>query len=276
MKLKLVMQKFKNQHLTHSPMRINHLLLTAVILFITLCACSKKQEGEPSTLMQENNAPAATETAMATVESDDETDMESSEMDDEAVTPLAAIKKQWRTFSFAVKPGDATPGIKQFTFAFVTYYPAFEPNKALIDYITSPKGYDPEKTGCVITDNERQGHLRSSAMSQYSKETTCCYWKRQNGHRLVAFWMLEEHEDSNTDCRVPAFYDYDPKADLMKPEPALTDMVEQIAKGYDAYNVKLPVEGKDIEVVCYRFNEDSAKDFSFIMKWNGQSFDAPK
>lgn len=257
-------------------MRSNHILLIAVILFTVLCACSKKQESEPASPKQEDTPAAVTETTTASSEADAEDTEEASEADDEGGSPLSYIQKHWSSLQFPINPRGTTPGIKQFALAFVTYYPAFNPNAALIDYITSPKNYNPENKGCAIDDQERHGYLRSSAMSQFSMETACCYWKRQNGHQLVAFWMLDEHENAEDDCRVAAFYDYDPKADLMKPEPALTDMVEQIAKDFDSYEVKLPIQGKDIEVICYRHLEDSAEPYPFLMKWNGQTFDAPK
>ena len=118
------------------------------------------------------------------------------------------------------------------------------------------------------------GYLACLALLQYDTVTECCYWNRNNGHKLVAFWLSATFENSSLDRHLAAFYDYDPATGIMTPEPKLTQMIEQAASQYDAYSVRLPEEGKDIMIYDYTINEeeDSAEIKNYALRWNGYDF----
>lgn len=61
----------------------------------------------------------------------------------------------------------------------------------------------------------------------------------------------------------------------MTPEPALTEMVEDVAKNFRTYIITLPAEGKDITLMCFKENdsdEDSFEDICYDLIWNGYAF----
>ena len=69
---------------------------------------------------------------------------------------------------------------------------------------------------------------------------------RDNTTCLVAFWLDEDFENDDLSACAIFFYDYDRVTGNMTPRPEWTVMIENAVKGYDAYNVELPVQGKDI------------------------------
>ena len=241
-------------------------------LIIAACAgkSEKQQEQQPS---ESNVEKVGLLDTTATVDNE--------EQDSQGVQPLTdggidEIREVWCDREFNVKPGDKTPGIHEFASSFCKQYPGFLANKKMMQYLMDMKGYNEENTGFHITDRPRNGYLRCSSMSQYDNSTTCCYWKRKNGHRLVAFCMQEDHEADDSGKDLVVFYDYDVENDLMTPEPSLTDMVEKLVKKHDAYDTLLPDEGKDIEIDAFDFSEDSAQEYQYLLIWDGQTFKIQK
>ena len=112
-------------------------------------------------------------------------------------------------------------------------------------------------------------------MVQVSWDMVCCYWNRDNGHKLVAFWMEQGHEsDPSLGDNLLAFYDYDPATDVMTPDPEIGKRIADAMAQYDGYGVRLPDEGKDIELVGYMFDleNDSAESTDYLCRWNGNDF----
>ena len=111
-------------------------------------------------------------------------------------------------------------------------------------------------------------------MTQTDRFTYACYWNRKNGHKLFAAFMEECWESVDWDQCLVVFYDYDPSTGNMKPEPALTKMIEERVKDYMCYYLRLPEEGKDIEVIGVEsMEEEASADEMFTLIWNGQTFD---
>lgn len=241
--------------------------LIATMLLSTQ-ACGNKNENA------EKNADEEKTEVTGTTESQETTsDATEAEISSEDTSEITRIKGVWRTQAIEVESGDITPGIKEFALAFCKQYAKYKPNEALESYILQPKEYNEEKTGCAIIDEERNGFISSHAMFQYNLNTDCCYWKCDNGHRLVAFWLEEEFENEAA-ARLALFYDYDPTTDKMTPKPELTDMIENAAKSSDAYEVNLPAKGKDITLTKFTNADDDSYDSTEqLLKWNGQGFD---
>ena len=247
----------------------------ALATLFCVAACGKKenqasQANEPETAINEP------ETAMA----DQPREITSVGESEEPVTdntPVEAsglqhIRDTWQSQKFAVEPGDMSPGVMQFAFAFCQQYEGFAPNAALLAYLTEPRGYDPEQTGYVIDNKEANGFVSAHGMSQYGRLTDCCYWKCRDGHQLVAFWLYEGTESG--DDHLLLFYDYDRTYDLMTPRPALTRMVEDVASHSDNYAVHLPIQGKDLAIDLFTDSgDDSYETRTVRLKWNGDGFD---
>lgn len=242
-------------------------VIVTMLLFTTACGNkneSVEQKASEQEKVEESDMSKAQDT---TTEATDE------EVMAETASEITRIKGVWRSQVIDVKTGDKTPGIKDFALAFCEKYVKYSPNEALKNYIKQPKAYNPEKNGgCAINDEERNGFISSHAMYQYNLNTDCCYWKCDNGHRLVAFWLEEEFENEAAE-RLAMFYDYDPTTGVMTPKPEWTDMIDNAVKSYDSYMVRLPAEGKDIELTKFtNAEDDSYESTEQLMKWNGNGF----
>lgn len=249
--------------------------LTAFVvaaMLLSFQACGSKNEGAEKNA-DEEKTEVADQTVKDAEAQEEATEDSDAEADEGFASEIENIEKVWRTQAIEVESGDITPGIQQFALAFCKMYPKYSPNAALQSYLIEPKAYNEEKTGCHINDATKNGYLTSRAMSQFNLNTDCCYWKCNNGHRLVAFWLDEGFENPDNDAHLALFYDYDPATDTMTPKPELTDMILKAAKSADEYSVTLPEEGKDITLTLFTDGGDDNYDSTEkIMKWNGQGF----
>lgn len=273
-------------------MRKNFFIILFACLPLMLVACDK----------QKNNQKQSEETAKQDVkddvetESDDDESVALDETTDEVAkkkqsydSPIAEIKKVWRDTSinsFNDDPSNTTPPIHQYVFSFCSEYYEFEPNQVLTRFIGAPRdfkkspgedAYQSDYPGLqfsyYLIDHPKNGFMSCYGAVQFEYRTECCYWKRNNGHHLVAFYMSEEFENPSMNEHLLAFYDYDPATSQLKPEPKLTDMVEERVEGYNIWTVSLPDKGKDVAVSAYReLDDDSEEEQEFLMKWNGQTF----
>ena len=237
----------------------------ALAAFLCLAACGKRENTSSQT-----NKPV---TAMA-AKSGGETVQEGAAASDVFSVQegdIQRIRDTWRKQKIDGGMGDITPGITEFAFAFCGEYKDFAPNAALYTYLMMPGEYKEEETGFAINDKKNNGFVSAHGMGQYDTKTDCCYWNCDDGHQLLAFWLLDEHEDSSD--QLVLFYDYDREEDILTPRPALTDMIEKAVKGYDSYAVNLPIQGKDIAIDTYTdAGDDSYETGSILLKWNGNGF----
>ena len=99
-----------------------------------------------------------------------------------------------------------------------------------------------------------------------------CYWKRDNGHSLVAInWSKE----IDCDAYFTVFYDFDPNLSQLIPEVYLTHQLElkygKLAhyelNPFTNVSVTLPKTGKNIIVHEYETETD------YTLHWNGMTFD---
>ena len=190
---------------------------------------------------------------------------------------LGVIIGAWEANPISGVAVDGKTDIERFAFVFCNEYPNFEPNQVLLDYLKDPKGFNNESYSVECQKNN--GYIKCMGMFQVTCEMAGCYWNRDNGHKLVAFWMEKGHEiDPSFAERLLVFYDYDPATDKMNPEPALAEAVNIAMAQYNDYSVRLPEEGKDIEIVGYMYDyeNDSAENTYYIYRWNGKDFSLEK
>ena len=64
----------------------------------------------------------------------------------------------------------------------------------------------------------------------------------------------------------------------MTPDAALSKKVDEAMNKFDTYTVKLPDQGKDIELVGHKidFENDSAENTYYLLRWNGYDFKMEK
>lgn len=254
------------------------IMLMAAGLMVAACNNSQKNNGTPA----ENNN---TENVANLVDEND--------LDEEDFTPpvrtIESIREVWADQTIKVDAGTATPGIKEFTFAFCNMYPQCATNEALRQYLSSPDAANVNEYEVALKSNDEdfvfnyhincappKGYIRCMAETQTDRFTYGCFWNRNNGHKLFAAFIEECWETASWDQCLVMFYDYDPATGIMTPEPALTSMIEQRMKHYNSYSVSLPEDGKDITVLGFLYDEDDESgDFDLVelkMKWDGMTF----
>ena len=254
-------------------MKTNTLTIAFIALALAISACgNKKGEIASQEIVKDQIAQASSDKESQPAEEKASID---EYKDDGSV--INQIRKVWRTKNIDVASGDRPVGIMKLAFVFCEEYKDYKPNAALLEYLTQPQNYNEEKTGCHVNLEERNGYVSCRAMSQFDMNTDCCYWNRKNGHKLFAAWLTEGFENYEDDAQLVLFYDYDPKTDMLTPEPELTDMVEKNAASFASYSVNLPNKGKNIEVSTFtEADEDSYDTSSFLMVWDGQTFTVKK
>lgn len=240
-------------------MKTKTLLMALAAFSFMLTACGNKQDNQKqngdntnTTVVDEQNGAEAPALELGEIES---------------------IRRVWESKPMTGIAVNGKADIERFAYVFCKEYSNYEPNKALLDYLTDPANYNNDLFR--IDDQKSHGYIKSMGMVQVSWDMVCCYWNRDNGHKLVAFWMEQGHEsDPNLGDNLLAFYDYDPATDVMTPEPELSKRVVEVMAQYDDYSVTLPDEGKDIELVGYKidYENDSAESTYYLFRWNGNDF----
>ena len=248
------------------------IMLVATVMFFSACG-NKAGNGETQ------DSTAVAENASQEVE----------DADDEYEVPertIVSIRQTWIDKALKVDANNKV-GIKDFAQTFCEAYPQCKTNDALRRYFSNPDAATKNEYSLEIDNpeydypdefeiscNPGNGFIRCMQVIQTDRYTFACYWNRKNGHKLVAFYMEECWEQVDWDQCLICFYDYDPATGVMTPEPALTEMIEKRMKQYElCYYIQLPEEGKDIEVTGVdSMEEDACADESFILKWDGMTF----
>ncbi|MCQ2973959.1 MAG: hypothetical protein MJ211_04035 [Bacteroidales bacterium] len=108
----------------------------------------------------------------------------------------------------------------------------------------------------------QNGYAKIDMAVQYSNYIESCYWKRTNGHKLLAIYVYESGEgDYENACLL--FYDYNPATNAMEPDLNLYEkFVPIVEKGY---SIKLPKTGKNIIYGFYNKPQKTAT-------WTGMNF----
>ena len=196
----------------------------------------------------------------------------------EDVNRVGAIISVWEEVPVPVPALDGKADIERFASSFCELYSQYEPNLVLYDYLNDEKAFkeDIEYLGYGYNvDNQKdKGYILCRAETQFSKDTDCYCWKRDNGHTLVAFW-LEEAKENDDDTSLLAFYDFDPATNTMTPEPALSNKVADAMAQYDGgFTARL----QEQEIIGHKINreEDNCENTRYLIRWNGNDFSLEK
>lgn len=258
------------------------LLMALAALSLLLSACGEKQANTAQNT--DNKTDAAVEENVETLTEEteaDEEELDEEELDDEDDSPrltigqIAKIRSKWASNPLTGIAVNGKVDIERFAYVFCKEYSNYEANKAIYDYLSNPAKYDNEKAVFNIESQKKNGYLICRGLFQVSWDTSCCYWKRKNGHSLVAFWMEQGHENNPEHAdELLVFYDYDPATDTMTPDPSFGEKIINIMSKFDDFSVRLPNEGKDIQLIGHTINYelDNCDNTYFYYRWNGTDF----
>lgn len=235
--------------------------VAAFLLVLTACGDKKANQGQ--------NGEEVTDSLSENVEVQEDEDVAFSDTE----LTLRKIRETWSKESIdGLRPEENGVGIVDLALAFCEKYSDFEANKQLVNYFTRRDQFNSD--WFQVDEQPNNGFVKCMSGSEVSRDVTACYWKKKDGHRLVAFWLELGHEGSEeVDCLL-AFYDYDPEAEEMTPKPELTQRVEKTMSKFDSYSVRLPDKGKDIILIGHDFGDDDSYEATYyLFKWNGNDFD---
>ncbi|MBR1667247.1 MAG: hypothetical protein IJ693_03090 [Bacteroidaceae bacterium] len=252
-----------------------------------MSACGGSQKNDDTVAGNDSTTNFATDTQA-------EADVADEEEYEIARRGIDTIREVWKSKPIKVNLSNTIPDVLQYAKAFCKTYPQCETNRALKEFLASPENAQKEEGRIELPSNDgeytlnyhidnkpRNGYISCEMAVETFRQTDVCYWNRKDGHKLIAVFIDECWESASWDQCLAVFYDYDPATDTMTPEPALTDMIEQRMKSYKCYDVKLPKEGKDIEVKGFNGGVNDEDEEPLIidelkLKWNGQTFDWSK
>lgn len=188
---------------------------------------------------------------------------------------LKVIERKWADTPIKVEPAGTKAGIHDFAKAFCKKYQSYVPNLALVDYLKTPGEYSFNEKHYMVDDAPRNGYIKCDMGYQCDYMTEMCYWRLADGHSLVGVLMQVGHEGEGAETDYALlFYNYNPATKTMTPATSVCQTVKRLlTKHKGTSNLKLPREGKDIQVTYVEWNEED--DFTFDevpLKWTGSSF----
>lgn len=244
-------------------MRKTSFWMAVAAFLLVLTACGEKKAN------QTENGGEATDSLTENVEAVEDEDGFTSD----AELAMRKMQTTWSKESIeGLPPEENGLDIVALAVAFCEKYSDFDANKQLVTYFTRRDQFNSD--WYFVDEDLKNGYVRCGSGSEISSDVTACYWKKKDGHRLVAFWLELGHEGSEHVDQLLAFYDYDPESDSMTPKPELSQRVEKTMSKFDAYSVRLPDEGKDIILMGHDFGDDDSYQCTYyLFKWNGNDFD---
>ena len=155
-------------------------------------------------------------------------------------TSLVAINSEWEGVTLS---GAGDGSMTAMLECFNKKWPTWMVTSALK---TMKKGLRLERYGeglPTVFYQPQNGWVDVAASPMGSEFMHVCYWKRSNGHRLLAIYLGKPVDPS---LHFVCFYDYSPQKHTLTPEP-------QIIDGYRTtedtkYYYDLPREGKDLMI----------------------------
>ena len=244
------------------------IILFSFFLITIFPSCGKKEQQNPTA---QPNAEQTAKKAQKIQPDTTSLDLPADTVKQDTVAPgIEGIKEVWRDRPITLEV--TTVNIQTLAKTFCENYPGFEPNRVLRDHFDG-KTTPTEQQDYAVNLEARNGYVCIETTTELPTGTTICYWNRKYGHKLLAVWMEQKKEGENGE-QLLAFYDYDPSTKVLQPEPKLTDELERITKKFKEWSLRLPAEGKDIEIMEFSGTDSEAnfKCIYYTWKWNGQSF----
>ncbi|MBR5687362.1 MAG: hypothetical protein IKX36_05335 [Prevotella sp.] len=190
---------------------------------------------------------------------------------------MSAIAKQWTGKTIRVTTSHPNAPIHDYANALCSQFMNYSPCAAMVDYLKKPGQYTWEEKHYIVDDAPRNGYIQCDMGGQCDYKAEVCYWRRPNGHALVAMLMQigSEGEGVNT-VNALLFYDYNPKTRTLSPDLKIKQFFDSFLKKHKNAGtpcIYLPKENKDISVGYVKW--DPEEDFlyeNYLLKWTGNAF----
>ena len=199
---------------------------------------------------------------------------DTTEKDTEA---MEAIAKQWTSQSVRVTITHPKAPIHDYANALCRQFMNYSPCAAMVDYLKKPGDYTWEEKHYIVDDAPRNGYIKCDMGGQCDYLAEVCYWRRPNGHALVAMLMQIGSEGEGVDTKnVLLFYDYNPKTRMLTPDLKIKQFVDNFLKKHTNAGTpcfSLPKENKDISIGYVKW--DPEEDFlyeNYLLQWTGNAF----
>ena len=174
---------------------------------------------------------------------------------------LDEIQSGWAKKTITgVKSGNILPLLTAFDQAWPT-----APAAALLAHPVTNEG---DEDAYSITVDTPNGYVCSQELGDDGEDIEACVWKRSNGHKLFAVVYTRYH--GLTPHPIALFYDYDATKGTLTPEfdvPLVQFLPSYSDRSVDFFHIKLPQQGKDVEVWEYLMPWGLYIKQTF--KWNG-------
>lgn len=116
------------------------------------------------------------------------------------------------------------------------------------------------------TVDKKNGYIKVEiGENEDYKMVESCYWKMNNGNRLLAISHVNSAEPMTLH-----FYEFNPKARTLKAIPQPFDLFLEYT---ESLQYELPQHGKSIKAISYDYLAGNGKPYSWSITWNGKSFD---
>jgi len=116
-----------------------------------------------------------------------------------------------------------------------------------------------EETERKVTVDAKNGYAEVSDAGTDGAYMSACVWNRPNGHKLLAVVL---GKPTDPEIEFACFYDYDPQAKTLTPEPEIVEMLQQ-RLGDSPVRYGLPRKGKELRV------RDSSSGEVYVFAWDG-------
>lgn len=139
---------------------------------------------------------------------------------------------------------------------------------AATELLAHPVTNEGDEDAYSITVDTPNGYVSAQELGDDGEDIAACVWKRSNGHKLFAVAYTRYH--GLTPHPLILFYDYDAAKGTLTPEvdiPLVQFLPSYSDRSVDFVHIKLPQQGKDVEVWEYLMPWGS-----YIMhtyKWDG-------
>lgn len=190
---------------------------------------------------------------------------------------MKTIAKQWTTKTIRVTTSHPKTPIHDYANALCSQFMNYSPCASMVDYLKKPGEYTWEEKHYLVDDAPSNGYIKCDMGGQCDYMTEICYWRRPNGHALVAMLMQIGSEGEGVyTVNALLFYDYDPKTRMLTPDLKIKQFVDKFLKKHKNAGtpcIYLPKENKDICVGYVKW--DPEEDFlyeNYLLKWTGNAF----